>query len=144
MVFICFVGVRRESFRLGSAVLPKFFLEELGREAFDGVMGFGPRVAITRLPRVMVEEFLKEWLGVDTVVGREVAVFRGRFTGLMEKNKARQELSRLLCERRLMGSRATCIGCFGKPWPFDHQQLLAHCKVTENNHEPSLAPPCIF
>ncbi|XP_010064768.3 probable glycerol-3-phosphate acyltransferase 2 [Eucalyptus grandis] len=128
MVFICFVGVRRESFRLGSAVLPKFFLEELGREAFDSVMGFGQRVAITRLPRVMVEEFLKEWLGVDTVVGREVAVFRGRFTGLMEKNKARQELSRLLCERRLMGSRATCIGCFGKPWPFDHQQLLAHCK----------------
>ncbi|XP_010065148.2 probable glycerol-3-phosphate acyltransferase 2 [Eucalyptus grandis] len=128
MVFVCFVGVRRESFRLGRAVLPKFFLEDLGREAFDGVMGFGQRVAVTRLPRVMVEEFLKEWLGVDTVVGREVAVIRGRFTGLMEKNKARQEPIPLLGEGSLMGSRATCVGCFSKPWPFDYHQLLAYCK----------------
>uniref|UniRef100_A0A059BRF7 Phospholipid/glycerol acyltransferase domain-containing protein n=1 Tax=Eucalyptus grandis TaxID=71139 RepID=A0A059BRF7_EUCGR len=128
MVFICFVGVRRESFRLGSTVLPKFFLEDLGHEAFDGVMGFGRRVVVTRLPRITVEDFLKEWLGVDTVVGGEVAVFRGRFTGLMEKNKAGQELIRLLGEGRLMGCRATCVGCFSKPWPFDYHQLLAHCK----------------
>ncbi|KAF8024836.1 hypothetical protein BT93_F1869 [Corymbia citriodora subsp. variegata] len=128
MVFVCFVGIRRESFRLGRAVLPKFFLEDLGREACDGVMGFGQRRAVTRLPRVMVEEFLKEWLGVDTVVGRELAVFRGRFTGLMEKNQARQELIRLLGEGRLMDSRATCVGCFRKPWPFDYHHLLAHFK----------------
>ncbi|KAL3735188.1 hypothetical protein ACJRO7_024342 [Eucalyptus globulus] len=131
MVFICFVGVRRESFRLGSTVLPKFFLEDLGHEAFDGVMGFGRRVVVTRLPRITVEDFLKEWLGVDTVVGGEVAVFRGRFTGLMEKNKAGQELIQLLGEGRLMGSRATCVGCFSKPWPFDYHQLLAHCKRAE-------------
>ncbi|KAF8024835.1 hypothetical protein BT93_F1868 [Corymbia citriodora subsp. variegata] len=128
MVFVCFVGVRRESFWLGRAVLPKFFLEDLGREAFDGMMGFRRRVAVTRLPRVMVEEFLKEWLGVDTVVGREVAVFRGRFTGLMEKNEAKQELIRLLGEGRLMGSWATWVGRFSKPWPFDHHRLLAHFK----------------
>ncbi|XP_030545193.1 probable glycerol-3-phosphate acyltransferase 2 [Rhodamnia argentea] len=117
MVFMCFVGMKREGFRLGSTVLPKFFLEDMGHEAFDGVMGFGRRVAVTRLPRVMVEEFLKEWLGVDAVVGREVAVFRGRFVGLMEKNEGRQELIRLLGE-----------GCFSKPWPFEHHQLLAHCE----------------
>ncbi|KAL0410307.1 UNVERIFIED_CONTAM: putative glycerol-3-phosphate acyltransferase 3 [Sesamum latifolium] len=37
MVFVCFVGLKKESFVEGRAVLPKFFLEDVGRESFEVV-----------------------------------------------------------------------------------------------------------
>ncbi|KAM0923536.1 hypothetical protein ACQ4PT_005476 [Festuca glaucescens] len=42
------------------------------------------RVCVTRrLPRVMVEGFLSEYLGAEAVVGREMKVLCGFYTGLM-------------------------------------------------------------
>ncbi|KAB5569539.1 hypothetical protein DKX38_003332 [Salix brachista] len=59
MVMVCFFGMKKESFRAGSAVLPKFFLDDVGLEAF---------------------EELKRG-------GRKVATGRGYFLGLMEEKK---------------------------------------------------------
>uniref|UniRef100_A0A2N9FST1 Phospholipid/glycerol acyltransferase domain-containing protein n=1 Tax=Fagus sylvatica TaxID=28930 RepID=A0A2N9FST1_FAGSY len=59
MVFVCFVGIKKESFGIGRSVLPKFFLEDVGYECFD--------------------------VGV---VGRDLKVFCGYYLGLMEGKKA--------------------------------------------------------
>ncbi|KAJ3669307.1 hypothetical protein LUZ60_011257 [Juncus effusus] len=84
MTMIAFCGVRVDGFRLGRVVLSKHFLEDVGLEAFEVLERFKTRVCFTGMPRVMVEGFLREYLGVEKVVGREIRVFGGYFTGFME------------------------------------------------------------
>jgi len=84
MVFICFFGIKKDTFRIGTSVLPKFFLEDVGYEGFLVVKRFGRQVGVTNLPRVMVEGFLKHYLGVEDIVGREIRVFGGYYLGVME------------------------------------------------------------
>ncbi|GLT71592.1 hypothetical protein SLA2020_435990 [Shorea laevis] len=86
MVFVSFVGLKEETFRIGSTVLPKFFLEDIGNEGFDTVMKYcGRKIGVSEMPRVMVERFLRDYLRVEGVVGKELKVISGHFTGLMEE-----------------------------------------------------------
>ncbi|KAL3538293.1 hypothetical protein ACH5RR_001659 [Cinchona calisaya] len=85
MVFICLFGIKKDKFRIGRSVLPKFFLEDVGYEGFEMVMRHKRKVAFSDLPTVMVEGFLKDYLGVDAVMGRQVKVAHGYFVGLMEE-----------------------------------------------------------
>uniref|UniRef100_A0A6N2MYQ3 Phospholipid/glycerol acyltransferase domain-containing protein n=1 Tax=Salix viminalis TaxID=40686 RepID=A0A6N2MYQ3_SALVM len=88
MVMVCFFGMKKESFRAGSAVLPKFFLDDVGLEAFEELKRGGRKVAVSdHFPRVMIESFLREYLEVDCVFGRELKTGRGYFLGLMEEKK---------------------------------------------------------
>ena len=85
MVMVTFFGLReKEVVRVGKAVLPKLFLEETAMEGLETVKKARRVVAVcTLFPRVMVEGFLKEYLGVDTVVGKEVMVVAGRYVGVI-------------------------------------------------------------
>lgn len=85
MVFLCFFGIRKDTFRTGSAVLPKFFLEDIRGEGFEALMCYERKVATTQLPRIMVENFLKDYLGVEAVMAKELKSFRGFFMGGYEK-----------------------------------------------------------
>ncbi|KAL2317742.1 hypothetical protein Fmac_031618 [Flemingia macrophylla] len=87
MLFLTFFGIRKDTFRMGSAVLPKFFLEDMGREGFEAVMRCEKKVASSKLPRVMVEGLLKDYLGVDAVVARDIKSFNGYFLGMFENWK---------------------------------------------------------
>ncbi|ERN12706.1 hypothetical protein AMTRI_Chr12g236350 [Amborella trichopoda] len=87
MVFISFCGLRPEDVSIaGRAVLPKFFLENLHLQALDLLQSCGKRVVVTSVPRVMVEHFLVDYLGVDRVMGTELQVLGGFFTGLVARN----------------------------------------------------------
>ncbi|XP_061339532.1 probable glycerol-3-phosphate acyltransferase 2 [Gastrolobium bilobum] len=88
MVFLCFFGIKKDTFRIGLAVLPKFFLGDVGWEGFEAVMCYERKVASSKLPRIMVEGFLKDYIGVETVAARDLKSFRGYFMGLFEKNKS--------------------------------------------------------
>ncbi|XP_015874849.4 probable glycerol-3-phosphate acyltransferase 3 [Ziziphus jujuba] len=88
MVFLSFFGIKEKSFKIGKTVLPKFFLEDVGYEGFMMVMRGGKRVGVTDLPRVMVDGFLTDFLGINKIVGRELKVAGGYFLGLMEETKA--------------------------------------------------------
>ncbi|XP_039027493.1 probable glycerol-3-phosphate acyltransferase 2 [Hibiscus syriacus] len=87
MVFVCFFGVKTKSFRVGSAVLPKFFLEDVALETLEMLKKGGENVGFSNIPRVMIESFLKDYLGIDCIVGREMKVFCGYFLGVMEEKK---------------------------------------------------------
>ncbi|XP_027368373.1 probable glycerol-3-phosphate acyltransferase 2 [Abrus precatorius] len=87
MVFLCFFGIKKDTFRIGSAVLPKFFLEDMGWEGFEAVMCCEKKVASSKLPRIMVEGFLKDYLGFEAVIARDIKCFNGYFLGLLEKKK---------------------------------------------------------
>ncbi|KAL5989574.1 hypothetical protein ACLOJK_010467 [Asimina triloba] len=93
MVMVSFLGIRKEGFMVGRAVLPKYFLEDVGLEGYEVLKRGGRRVAVSEMPRVMVEGFLKDYMGVEVVLGRELKVVCGYYVGLMEeKEKAVFEL----------------------------------------------------
>ncbi|KAJ8619383.1 hypothetical protein MRB53_027912 [Persea americana] len=110
MVMVSFCGVREEGFRVGRAVLPKFFLEDVGLEGFEVLVRAGRRVGVSELPRVMVEGFLKEYLEVEAVVGRELKVVGGFYVGLMEEKKVGLAVEELLGDGMLGGGGVVGFG----------------------------------
>lgn len=151
MIMVCFFGVRAERFRVGEAVLPKFLLEDVGSEIFEVVRGCGKKVGVSVLPRVMVECFLKEYLEIDVVVGKELRVFGGYYLGLTEETKIR------LCGLEVVvdkGKGFCCddeemIGISGSRTDFDHH-FFSRCKVFTlificyNIHTYAFLIHCIF
>ncbi|XVF31480.1 hypothetical protein REPUB_Repub16aG0149800 [Reevesia pubescens] len=133
MVFVCFVGLKEESFSIGRTVLPKFFLEDVGNEGFDMVMKCGGRkIGVTNMPRVMVDCFLKDYLKVDAVVGRELKVVSGHFIGLMEEKKASNaflEMEEIFGEAK-MDLSVIGISCFNNSLD---QQLFSCCEVVNES-----------
>ncbi|MED6157542.1 hypothetical protein PIB30_024090 [Stylosanthes scabra] len=126
MVMICFFGIKVDSFRVGRSVLPKFLLEDVGKEMFDALKrSEGKKVGVTNMPRIMVESFLREYLDIDVVVGRELKVFGGYFIGLMEKEKSTLHALEKVQEGK---GCSDMIGITRFNKIVDHHQLFSHCK----------------
>ncbi|XP_021768577.1 probable glycerol-3-phosphate acyltransferase 3 [Chenopodium quinoa] len=110
MVMVSFCGIKKDGFVVGRAVLPKFFLEDVGLQGFEVVKMCKRKMGVSNLPHVMVESFVKEYLEVDYVVGKELKVYNGYFIGLMEdKNKKKidnvHDLKHMLGEGEIKGSK---------------------------------------
>ncbi|CAN1758948.1 Glycerol-3-phosphate acyltransferase 1 [Linum perenne] len=92
MIFITFCGLKvKDVESVSRAVLPKFYLENLHFQAYKLLSSSGlSTTVVTSVPRVMVELFVKEYLGVENVVGTELSqVSRGGgnyFTGFVSGN----------------------------------------------------------
>ncbi|KAK9061392.1 hypothetical protein SSX86_018573 [Deinandra increscens subsp. villosa] len=91
MIFITFCGLKMKDMKnVGRAVLPKFYLENLNLkvyEMFASATSYGIKVLIfTRVPRVMVEGFCKEYLSVDDVMGTELHTIGGFFSGFVSSS----------------------------------------------------------
>lgn len=127
MVFVSFFGIKKKGFMVGRAVLPKYFLEDVGLEGFEVVNKSERKVGVSQFPHVMVESFLREYLKVDYVVGKELKVFCGYFIGLMEDNKQGINLVKgILKEEGIMIS-SNVIGICGTKASLSHP-LFAFCK----------------
>ncbi|KAL4326205.1 hypothetical protein GQ457_11G002240 [Hibiscus cannabinus] len=111
MVFVCFFGVKSKSFRVGNAVLPKFFLEDVALETVEMLKEGGKTVGFSNIPRVMIESFLRDYLGIDCVVGREMKEFGGYFLGVMEdKKRSKDGLETMIGSQLALGSYPHVIG----------------------------------
>lgn len=96
LIFATFAGMRVSDIEsVARAVLPKFYSSDLHPETWRVFSSCGKRCVLTANPRIMVEAFLREYLGADIVIGTEIGVYKGRATGLVkspgilvEKNKA--------------------------------------------------------
>ncbi|KAA8543013.1 hypothetical protein F0562_021492 [Nyssa sinensis] len=126
MVMVCFLGIKKESFRAGSAVLPKFFLEDVGLEGFELLRRGGKKVGVSDLPQVMVESFLRDYLQIEFVVGRELKVFCGYFVGIMEEKK------KIVLDGILADDQISCdvVGISSSNRSLDNQ-FFSHCKCKE-------------
>ncbi|KAL5226834.1 hypothetical protein ABZP36_015099 [Zizania latifolia] len=104
MATVALVGLEeKEVARVGRAVMPKFFLEAAAVEGVEAVRAARRSVAVSAtFPRVMVEGFLREYVGVDAVVGSEVRSVAGVLTGLMDEEDAAEVAARRL--RALLGA----------------------------------------
>ncbi|KAJ0042992.1 hypothetical protein Pint_19350 [Pistacia integerrima] len=96
LIFATFAGMKVSDIEsVARAVLPKFYSVDLHPETWRVFSSCGKRCVLTANPRVMVEAFLKDYLGADMVIGTEIDVYKGRATGLLKspgvlvgKNKA--------------------------------------------------------
>ncbi|XP_073305458.1 glycerol-3-phosphate acyltransferase 5-like [Primulina huaijiensis] len=84
-IFIATAGVPiSEIEAVARAVLPKFYLDDIDMEAWKVFSSYKKRVVVTKMPRIVVERFVKGNLGADGVVGTELYVNRFGFaTGLV-------------------------------------------------------------
>ncbi|WOL19117.1 putative glycerol-3-phosphate acyltransferase 3 [Canna indica] len=122
MVMVSFCGLRKEEFRLGRTALPKLFLQDVGVEAFEVLRRSEKKVCVSAMPKVMVEGFLGEYLEVEKVVGMEMKVIGGYYSGLMDED--REAISVLMEELR----EEDVIGIGGCPSSLRHHQFLSLCK----------------
>lgn len=137
MVMISFFGVKKDNFRIGSSVLPKFFLNDVGLEAFEALKRGKKRIGFSNIfPQVMIESFLKDYLEVEEVVGRELKVFYGYFVGLMEEKVKVSSLSHLIHqqgeeeeekESNMFHKNGNLIGICGSQKGYDFQLLSSIC-----------------
>ncbi|CAF2034654.1 hypothetical protein BRARA_I00118 [Brassica rapa] len=111
MVMVSFFGIKKDGFRAGGAVLPKHFLEDVGLEMFKVLRKGGKRIVVSYdLPQVMIEGFLRDYLEVEVVVGREMKVVGGYYLGIMEdKTKHDLVFDELVRKERLNTGRVIGI-----------------------------------
>ncbi|KAF3444729.1 hypothetical protein FNV43_RR14422 [Rhamnella rubrinervis] len=84
LVFATFAGMRVSDIKgVARAVLPKFYSTDMHPDTWRVFSSCGKRCVLTGNPRIMVETFLKEYLGADMVMGTELATFKGRATGFV-------------------------------------------------------------
>lgn len=84
LVFATFAGMRVSDIQgVARAVLPKFFSADLHPDTWRVFSSCEKRCVLTGNPRIMVETFLKEYLGADMVLGTELTTYKGRATGFV-------------------------------------------------------------
>lgn len=85
-IFVATAGVPfSEIEAVARAVLPKFYLDDVDMEVWSAFSSCSKRVVVTKMPRIMVEMFVKEHLGAEEVVGSELSVNRfGYATGFVK------------------------------------------------------------
>ncbi|GLT75437.1 hypothetical protein SLA2020_471630 [Shorea laevis] len=129
MIFVATVGVRESEIEsVARAVLPKFYMGDIDMDTWRVFSSYERRVVVTRMPRVMVEMFVKEHLRADEVVGSELVVNRfGYAIGLLEG-----DINSISCRvAKLFVDEKPSLG-LGRPRSNSH--FLSLCK--EELHPP--------
>lgn len=78
LIFFSLAGLKKAVIEsVARGVLPKFYLEDMHSIAYNVFTACGRRYVVTANPRIMVEPFLKEYLGVEAVMGTELVFSTG-------------------------------------------------------------------
>ncbi|GJY41510.1 hypothetical protein Tco_0428780 [Tanacetum coccineum] len=101
-IFVSTVGVPiSEIESVARAVLPKFYFDDIDLDAWRVFNSGGKRVVVTKMPRVMVERFVKEHLRADYVIGSELMVsWFGLASGLVEVSSIHDRVAAIFEDRQ--------------------------------------------
>ncbi|XP_062030583.1 glycerol-3-phosphate acyltransferase RAM2 [Rosa rugosa] len=151
LVFATFAGMKVADIEsVARAVLPKFYSTDLHSETWRVFSSCGKRCVLTANPRIMVEGFLKEFLGADMVLGTEIATYRGRATGFVLNPGILVGNNKADALKKVFGSDAPDIGLGDRKTDFLFMKLCkesyvvpAKPEVEPVSHE-KLPKPIVF
>ncbi|TMW94895.1 hypothetical protein EJD97_009636 [Solanum chilense] len=84
-IFVATIGVKiSEIESVSRAVLPKFYFDDINMEAWRIFSLYDKKVVVTKIPKIMVERFVKVHLRCDEVVGSELVSKYGFAIGLIK------------------------------------------------------------
>ncbi|KAK8478203.1 hypothetical protein V6N13_121983 [Hibiscus sabdariffa] len=148
MVFVATVGLRvSEIESVSRAVLPKFYMDDVDMEAWKVFSLYDKRVVVTKMPRIMVEMFVKEHLRADEVVGSELVVTRFGFaTGFISGDitSISSRVAKLFVDEDPSLGLGRSTSCF-RFFSLCKEQMHPPFITKENLHNHQLRPlPVIF
>lgn len=128
LIFTTFVGMKVSDIEsVARAVLPKFYSQDLHPESLKVFSSCGKRYVLTANPRIMVEAFLKDFLGADMVLGTEIETYKGRATGFLKKPGVLVGNNKAHALKKAFGDTKPDIGLGDRHTDFP---FLALCKVS--------------
>ncbi|XP_011002643.1 PREDICTED: glycerol-3-phosphate acyltransferase 5-like [Populus euphratica] len=132
VVFVATAGVSESEIEsVARAVLPKFYMEDIDMEAWKVFSSYDRRVVVTKMPRIMVERFVKEHLGADEVIGSELVISRFGFaTGFVKGNNIDSYISSRVAKLFIDEKPGFGLGTITS-------SFLSQCK--EQTHPPFMA-----
>ncbi|OAY69794.1 Glycerol-3-phosphate 2-O-acyltransferase 6 [Ananas comosus] len=111
LIFASIAGMRVANIEsVARAVLPKFYASDLHPESWRVFSACRRRCVLTANPRIMVEPFLKDYLGVDAVIGTEIQTYRGHATGLVRRPGVLVGAEKATALQRVFGEESPEIG----------------------------------
>lgn len=128
LIFGAIVGMRVTDVEsVARAVLPKFYATDLHPETWRALSVFGRRCVLTVMPTIMVEPFLKDYLGVDTVIGTEICTWRGRATGLVSRPGVLVEEKKADALKKVLAEKMPEIGFGSMKTDYPFMKLCQVC-----------------
>lgn len=130
LIFATFVGMRVSDIEsVARAVLPKFYSADLHPETWRVFSSCGRRCVLTANPTVMVEPFLKEYLGADLVIGTEISTFRGIATGFVNRRGVLVGENKANALVKAFGTTKPEIGLGDRKTDFQFMELCKVCFI---------------
>ncbi|XP_057981444.1 probable glycerol-3-phosphate acyltransferase 8 [Malania oleifera] len=141
MIFISFYGLKLRDIELAArAVLPRFYAADVRPESWAAFDGCRRKVVVTANPTVMVEPFVKEFLGGDKVLGTEIEVNpkTKRATGFVKSPGVLVGKKKLVAVLKEFGDESPDIGIGDRESDYD---FLSACKNGYMVHPDPTATP---
>ncbi|KAK6918373.1 Phospholipid/glycerol acyltransferase [Dillenia turbinata] len=141
MIYISFSGLKIRDIELASrAVLPRFYASVVRRESFEVFEKCDRKVIVTANPVVMVEAFVREYLGGDKVLGTEIEVNEKtkRATGFVKKSGVLVSDKKRLAVLKEFGDDSPDIGIGDRESDHDFMSVCKEGYMVP--HDPSATP----
>ncbi|KAF8033260.1 hypothetical protein BT93_D2002 [Corymbia citriodora subsp. variegata] len=144
LIFISFSGLKVRDIELASrAVLPRFYATDVRADSYDVFDKCKRKVVVTANPTVMVETFVKEYLGGEKVLGTEIEVDprTKKATGFVKKPGVLVGDLKRLAILKEFGDESPDVGMGDRETDHDFMALCKEGFMVHRSKSAALVPP---